>query len=144
MECIVRLQLPPPLPHTSVLSFPIRADSFVLFDHKPSLCTTTALFCVSTPNSFGGTSSYSSSEHLFFFSWFFVSFVVFFHAFFSRLVEVLLRWGFGIYQYYVSYWNNGGLYQKNELFCMKILAKPYFPSPPSMSRLEHLLSFKRE
>lgn len=72
-------------------------------------------------------------QNTIFFSWFFVSFfVVFFRAFFSRLVEVLLRWGFGIYQYYVSYWNNGGLYQKNELFCMKILAKPYFPFPPPL------------
>lgn len=134
-ECIIRLQLSPLLPRASALPFPIRADSF---DHKLSLCTTTALFAFQPTTPSVGTSSYNSSEHFFFGPlyplWFFFS------TRFSALVEVLLRRGFGIYQCYVSYWNNGGLHEKNELFCMKILAKPYFPLP----FYEQLLSFERE
>lgn len=126
-----------------LLSFPVNpipADSFVLSNHKPSPCTTTTLFASQLIIPSVGISSYSSPEH------FFLVFCIlggFLPRLFSSLAEVLLRWGFGIYQYYVLYWNSGGLHEKNELFCMKIWAKHTSP-PPFMSHFEHLLRFKRE
>lgn len=87
-----------------LLSFPvhpIRADSFVLSNNNPSPCTTTttALFASQLIIPPVGVSSYSSPEHFFLVFCILCGFLPRF--FFSGLVEVLLRWRFGIYQYYV-------------------------------------------